>query len=503
MTHALHEGDELAAVDLGSNSFHLVVARVEHGQIRVIDRLRESVRLAAGLSEDGVLNPTKRRQALACLAVFGQRLAHLPDDRVWVVGTQTLRRLKSPRAFLIAAETALGHPVEIVSGREEARLIYLGVAHGLKDNGNRRLVIDVGGGSTEFIIGEGFETIERESLQMGCVAGSLQWFGDGAITRKRYEGAQASIALQMQQFAADFRARGWKEAYGASGTVRAIGAIARALGNREGSITRASVNDIRNRILRAGHFDRLDLPGLQEDRRTIFAGGFVVLDTVMQTLGIDSLQVAETAMREGLLYDMLGRAAEVDPRIATVEGMGQRYAVDVAQAKRVELMAMNLFDQVASVWELDDEHRSWLQFAARVHEIGLAIAHSQHHQHAEYLIENSDLAGFTRFDQEVLAIIVRGHRRNPPLSKLRALPPRAAAPARRLMVLLRLAALLYRARVDERPPRLNAEARADVLSITLPQRWLDSHPLTRTDLDQERDYLKDIGMRLVVGTHTT
>lgn len=500
MTNTLRDGDELAAVDLGSNSFHLVVARVEHGQLRVIDRLRESIRLAAGLSDDGTLTPTKRREALACLAKFGQRLAHLPDDRIWIVGTQTLRRLKSPRAFLIAAETALGHPVEIVSGREEARLIYLGVAHGLKDNGNRRLVIDIGGGSTEFIIGERFETIERESLQMGCVAGSVLWFADGAISRKRYESAQASIALQLQQFAADFRARGWKEVYGSSGTIRAIGSIARALGNQEGTITRASVNEIRERILRVSHSDRLDLPGLQEDRRQIIVAGFVVFDTVMDTLGIKSLQVAETAMREGLLYDMLGRAAESDPRIATIDGLGQRYAVDAAQARRVERMALHLFDQVAAAWELDDEHRAWLQFAARVHEIGLAIAHSQHHQHAEYLLENSDLAGFTRSDQEVLAIIVRGHRRNPPANKLRALPARASAPARRVTVLLRLAALLHRARVDERPPRLTASARGEVLSITLPQRWLESHPLTQTDLDQEQEYLKDLGMKLVVAT---
>lgn len=500
MPNIIKDGEELAAVDLGSNSFHLVVARWEHGQLRVIDRLRESIRLGAGLGEDGSLTPAKRREAMSCLAKFGQRLAHLPDDRVWIVGTQTLRKLKSPRAFLIAAETALGHPVEIVSGREEARLIYLGVAHGLKDKGNRRLVIDIGGGSTEFIIGEGLETIERESLQMGCVATTKQWFGDGHITRKRYAAAQASIALELQQFAADFRARGWKEVYGSSGTIKAIGAIARALGNRDGSITRAKIDEIRAHVLRVGHSERLDLPGLQEDRRAIFAGGFVVFDTVMQTLAIKTLHVAETAMREGLLYDMLGRAAPVNPRLATIDGLGHRYAVDQAQARRVEGLALNLFDQVASAWKLDDEHRSWLQFAARVHEIGLAIAHSQHHQHAEYLLENSDLAGFTQSDQEVLAIIVRGHRRNPPANKLRALPLRVAQSAKRVMILLRLAALLHRARVDEQAPHLLAKARAETLSIVLPQRWLESHPLTRTDLDQERDYLVDIGVKLVVST---
>lgn len=502
MHNTLRDGDELAAVDLGSNSFHLVVARVEHGQIRVIDRLREAVRLAAGLDTDGALSTAKRREALLCLSMFGQRLEHLPSERVWVVGTQTLRKLKSPRAFLVAAETALGHPVEIVSGREEARLIYLGVAHGLKETGDRRLVIDIGGGSTEFIIGERFETIERESLQMGSVTGSQQWFADGVISRKRYQSAYSRIALQLQQFAADFRSRGWNEAYGSSGTVRAIGSVARALGNREGTITRASVNEIRERILRVTHSDRLDLPGLPDDRRGIFVAGFVVFDAVLQTLGIKTLRVAQTAMREGLLYDMLGRAAEVDPRIATIASMAVRYAVDPAQSARVERIALHLFDQVADTWELDVEHRAWLQFAARVHEIGLSIAHSQHHQHAEYLLENSDLAGFTRFDQEVLAIIVRGHRRNPPINKLRALPPRAATPARRLMVLLRLAALFSRARVDEKMPKLLAEAKPAALKLTLSKRWLDAHPLTQTDLDQEQHYLKVLGMKLTITTTT-
>lgn len=500
MPNSIHEGDELAAVDLGSNSFHLVVARFEHGQLRVIDRLRESVRLAAGLNKKGVLSTSKCREALACLAQFGQRLAHLPDERVWVVGTQSLRKIKSARTFLTAAEAALGHPIEIVSGREEARLIYLGVAHGIKDNGKRRLVIDIGGGSTEFIIGERFETLERESLQVGCVTTSMEWFADGAITRKRYDTAKMSIALELQQFAADFRSRGWKAVFGSSGTIRTVGAIARELGEDEGNINQGIMEEIRSRILKAGHNERLTLPALAEDRRNIFTGGFVVLDSVMDVLGIKQMHVCDTAMREGLLYDMLGRAAQKDPREASIASLIQRYGVDMAQANRVERLSMDLFDQVSSSWKLDDEQRTFLQFAARVHEIGLAIAHSQHHQHAEYLLENSDLAGFTRMEQEVLAVIVRGHRRNLPINKLNALPARLLTMVTRLTVLLRLAALLHRARVDERPPRLTAATRGEGLSLTLPKSWLETHPLTRTDLDQERNYLAAFGIILTVRT---
>jgi exopolyphosphatase/guanosine-5'-triphosphate,3'-diphosphate pyrophosphatase len=494
------EGEELAAVDLGSNSFHLVVARYEKGQLQVIDRLREAVRLAAGLGEDGSLTNDKRRQALACLAQFGQRIAHLPDDRVWAVGTNTVRKLKSPRAFLIAAETALGHPIEIVSGREEARLIYLGVAHGIPESSKRRLVVDIGGGSTEFIIGEGFNALERESLQMGCVASTLKYFPGGEISRKRYDDARAGIALELQQFAADYKARGWKECWGSSGTIKAIGEVAHKLGEKDGYISRAVMDEIRDALIKAGHVDAIKLPALSEERRAVIAGGAVILHSVIETLGIKTMQACETAMREGLLWDMVGRAEHRDPREATIEALCQRYSVDEAHAERVERSALTMFDAVAPAWKLDETHRTWLHFAARVHELGLAIAHSQHHQHAAYILAHSDLAGFTRLEQQVLAVVVRGHRRGIPLKELKSVPARAATAAQRLMILLRLAALLPRSRVDERVPKLAIEGDDDSLRLSLPERWLQSHPLTETDLAQEKDHLAAIDFKLVVRT---
>lgn len=498
MQSLLPEGEELAAVDLGSNSFHLVVARYEKGQLQVIDRLREAVRLAAGLSEDGSLSNEKRRHALACLAQFGQRIAHLPDDRVWAVGTNTVRKLRSPRAFLIAAETALGHPIEVVSGREEARLIYLGVARGIPNNSRRRLVIDIGGGSTEFIIGEGFTALERESLQMGCIASTLKYFPNGEINRRRYDEAHASIALELQQFATDYKARGWKECWGSSGTIKAIGEIAHKLGEKDGSITRAVLEEIRDSLIKAGHTDAIKLPGLSEDRRSVIAGGAVILHAVVETLGIKTLQACETAMRDGLLWDMVGRAEHNDPRDATIAALCQRYSVEEAQAERVARSALIMFDAVAARWKLDETHRTWLHFAARVHEIGLAIAHSQHQQHAAYILANSDLAGFTRLEQQVLAVVVRGHRRAIPAKELKSIPTRAAMAAQRLMILLRLAALLHRSRVDERVPKLAIEGDEDSLRLSLPERWLQSHPLTETDLAQEKEHLAAIDFELVV-----
>jgi len=498
--NVLPEGEELAAVDIGSNSFHLVVARYERGQLQVIDRLREAVRLAAGLGDDGSLSADKRRQALACLAQFGQRIAHLPDDRVWAVGTNTVRKLKSPRTFLIAAESALGHPIEIVSGREEARLIYLGVAHGIPESGKRRLVVDIGGGSTEFIIGERFSPIERESLQMGCIATTLKYFPDGAVTRRRYDDARTAIALELQQFAAEYKARGWKECWGSSGTIKAIGDIAHKLGEKDGSITRAVMDEIRDAMVKAGQVDAIKLPTLSDERRSVIAGGAVILHSVIETLGVKSMQACETAMREGLLWDMVGRAEHSDPREATIQALCQRYSVDETHAERVERSALTMFDAVAAAWGLDESHRNWLHFAARVHEVGLAIAHSQHHQHAEYVLANSDLAGFTRLEQQVLATVVRGHRRGVPVNALKALPARAAPFAERLVILLRLAALLHRSRVDERVPKLAIEGGERTLRLSLPDRWLQSHPLTQTDLEQERDYLAAIDFKLVVKT---
>ena len=495
----LREGDTLAAVDLGSNSFHLVVARHENGVPRVIDRLRDPVRLALGLGPDGGLDPARHRRALESLAKFGQRLREVEPSRVRAVATNTVRRLRNPRAFLVTAETALGHPIEVVSGREEGRLIYLGVAHGLPKTRARRLVVDIGGGSTEFIIGRGLEALETESLQMGCVASTLRFFADGRYTQRRWERAREEIAVEFQQFAAEYRARGWSEAVGSSGTIKSIGAISAALGHGE-RVTASSLAEIRERILACGNVGRLKLPGLGEDRRPVLAGGALVLDAAFREFGIESMRVAETAMREGLLHDLLGRAEHRDPREASIDGLAQRHRVDAAQAARVESAALALFDQVEKPWRLGDADRERLAWSARVHEIGLAIAHSQHHVHGAYLVAHSDLFGFTRQEQQALAFIVRAQRRAIPVEELGTLPGREGSTMLRLSVLLRLAALLHRGRGSEPLPRLRAQATSAALKLTLPKQWLAAHPLTRTDLETERGYLGEAGLRLIVAT---
>jgi len=494
----IRDGELLAAVDLGSNSFHLVVARYEHGSLRLIDRMRDSVRMALGLRPDGSLLPESRERALTCLSRFGQRLRSLPHERVRAVATNTVRRLAHPQAFLMLAETALGHPIEIVSGREEARLIYLGVAHDLAKSSQRRLVVDIGGGSTEFIIGQGFEALETESVQMGCIASTLHFFGDGKFTPKRWRQAQTELAVELQQFAADYRARGWGEAIGSSGTAKAIGSIVQANGWSDQGITATSLLRLRDAILTAGSVDNLRLAGLAEERAPLLAGGVAILEAVFETFGLAQMGVCETAMREGLLYDMVGRAMHGDPRAGSIAALASRYAVDRAQAARVHHAAIELFEQVADAWQLGSLEHDLLGWSADIHEIGLAIAHSLHHIHGAYIVANSDLAGFSRQGQQALAAIIRSHRRKPDREAINALPERLRAPVRRLTALLRLAALLERPRTTEPLPPLHLVADDKSLRLELPGGWLDQHPLTRADLEQERDYFKILDLKLQV-----
>lgn len=492
----LAEGELLAAVDLGSNSFHMIVARHTLGQLRVVDRLRESVRTASGLTPRGELTQEALWRALECLERMGQRLRNIPSNRVRAIATNTVRQLRNPQSFLIPGQTALGHRIEVVSGREEARLIYLGVAQGLPPKSSRRLVVDIGGGSTEFIIGEGFEPLERESLQMGCVATTRRFFGTGRLSRKRWKEGLTEISAEFQQFAAGYRALGWKDAIGSSGTVKAIGRIIKALKLGRGEITAEGLAAVREALLGFEEIDSIVLPELSEERRPVIAGGVLVLEAAFNELGLSQMKVAQTAMREGVLYDMLGRVALRDPRDGSIQAMAQRYGVDAAQSARVEATVLSLFDQVAPAWRLGEDERLSLAWAARVHEIGQAIAHSQHHVHGAYLIEHSDIAGFSNQEQQFLAALVRSQRRGLHKSVQAGAGGRDATTTLRCVLLLRLAVLLHRSHDLAGLPALRVEPVAGGLRLCLPLDWLLQHPLSRADLHTERETLREVGLEL-------
>jgi len=487
----------VAAIDLGSNSFHMIVARVSNGDLQVIDRIKEMVRLGAGLQEDKSLDAETQARALDCLQRFGQRLRSMPHDSVRAVGTNTLRQARDAEAFLVAAEQALGHPIEVVAGREEARLVYLGVSHGLTASEERRLVVDIGGGSTELIIGEGFAPIVRESLHMGCVSMSRAWFGDGSISRKNMKKAVIAARLEVSPVETRYKIMGWQAAVGSSGTIRSIRDVVQAAGWSEQGITLPALRELQSALVAAGHIDKLQLEGLSEERKPVFPGGVAVLLGVFEELGIEQMGVSEEALREGLLYDLMGRIQHEDARERTVNALSVRWSADMEHAARVRATAIALLDKLAGSWHLPhDEYADMLAWAASLHEVGLTVAHSQYQKHGAYLLENSDLSGFSRQEQRILAALVRGHRRKFPLAYFMALPNAVTAPAIRLCVILRMAALLHRSRDDATLPDIEVSGDPGSLALVFPAGWLREHPLTRAELKREKQYLKPAGIRL-------
>jgi exopolyphosphatase/guanosine-5'-triphosphate,3'-diphosphate pyrophosphatase len=491
--------DVLAAVDLGSNSFHMVVARYSHGQLVIIDRLREMVRLAAGVAENGRIDKDVAARALACLERFGQRLRDMRARSVRVVGTNALRVAHRKQAFLERARAALGHPIEIISGMEEARLIYLGVAHTMPGEPGRRLVVDIGGGSTELVIGEGLAPLDLESLQMGCVSLSERFFHDGKISARRFERARLAARLELEPVQAAFRRRGWVRSAGSSGTVRAIGEVINALDPQAHSITPAGINRAIEYCVDAGHVRELALEPITEDRRPVFPGGLAILAEVFSVLGVKDMRIADGAMREGLLYDMLGRFRHEDARDRTVRAMQQRYHVDGGQAERVEATVLKFLGQTRGTWRLGEPLAQMsLKWASRLHEIGLDVSHSGYHRHGAYLLENGDMPGFPREEQRLLARLVGAHRRKLTLEGVEELVPPWDRSAIHLIVLLRLAVLLHRGRSSTALPPIELNATPRSLEVRFPARWLKEHPMTSADLQQEVDYLRTSGFRLRV-----
>lgn len=486
----------LAAVDLGSNSFKLQVARVQGEQLYLLDALKEPVRLAAGLDKNKRLDADSQQRALDCLRRFSERLRGLPEGAVRCVGTSALRVAKNADKFLAQAEETLGFPIEIIAGREEARLIYLGVINSLPPSPGRRLVVDIGGGSTECIIGSGASQENRESLLMGCVNFSLRFFPNGKVEKSAMKEAELQARLIAQGIESDFSKDCWDEALGSSGSIRAVADIIEASGWGQG-VTAEGMALLREAMLKAGHIDKLDLPGLRADRRPVLAGGFAILSGLFAELGIKQMQPVTGALREGILYDLLGRMSEHDMREETVAEFMRRYHVDAKQAERVETLALRLFKVLAPADKGErKEARRFLSWAARLHEIGISIAHSGYHKHSAYILENADMPGFSRTDQERLALLVRAQR-----GALAKVPQFMAgaelADIDRLLVwLLRQAVILCRNRAEPGLEEIQAEAISKGYRLQLPQAWLENNLLTQRALEEEASYWSSVGLRV-------
>jgi exopolyphosphatase/guanosine-5'-triphosphate,3'-diphosphate pyrophosphatase len=483
----------LAAVDLGSNSFHLQVARVVGDQIYPLDSLREPIRLGAGLNREKRLDEDSQARALDCVRRFGERLRGFDPHAVRAVGTNTLRVAKNAAGFLKQAEAALGFPIEVVAGREEARLIYVGVAHSLPVSKDKRLVVDIGGGSTEFIIGRGLKPLKLDSLYMGCVSYSLKYFPDGEITKAAMKQAELAARHELQTMVAEFTKGKWQEAVGSSGSARALSEILQLNGFSETGITPDGLERLRSAMIKAGNTKHLALAGIKSDRLPVLPGALAIMTAALSELGIESMVVASGSMRQGILYDLLGRFQHHDMRDITVSQFMQRYHVDSKQARRVANFALSLYRRFTADAEAnDDAAPHYIAWAAKLHEIGISVAYSGYHKHSAYIVQNADMPGFSKMEQWRLATLVLAHRR----SLKRIFTHDVEIVDWRMVMSLRLAALIYRSRADIPLPEIVARVSGNSVRLGIALDWLAANPLTVTALHEEIEEWEAAGFEL-------
>jgi len=479
-----------AAIDLGSNSFHMLIARVQDERVEIIDREKEMIQLARGINSDGHLSMAAQKRALACLARFAERLRDIPKDQIRAVGTKTLRSARQARHFIKSAETLLGVPIQIISGFEEARLVYSGLAHSVANDHNHRLVVDIGGGSTELIIGKDYEPICLESLSMGCVTYTdIHFSKSGRVTSGNFRKAYLEACAELESIRRIYLKAGWKIAYGTSGTIRAI---AELLQPRDGGavITATSLEWLAAEVVG----NKTVLGGVPELRRSVLPAGIAILKAIFDQLKLDNIHVGDASLKEGLLYDSIGRLSDHDSRASTVQALQERYKVDVDQAGRVAQTALHLWRQIDGPPLPRVSRTKILSWAAQLHEVGMSISHSGHHHHGYYILRHSDLAGFGRYEQYILANLVRSHRKGLYEMKFEEMDEQTVAAMVPLVICLRLAVLLHRRREDlDSLPKIEVQSREYKLKFG--KNWLNKHPLTLSGLEQEQDYYSslDIG----------
>ena len=495
----VNSADLVAAVDLGSNSFRMLVAQAVNTpsgtQLRPIDTLRETVRLAAGLTENKLLGNDAYQRGLIAIRRFGERIRGFDPSNVRAVATNTLRVAKNAQQFVRDAEEALGFPIEVIAGVEEARLIYIGAAHEVQAVQGNRLVVDIGGGSTEFIIGKGYEPKLMESLYIGCVSHSLRFFPKGNIDAHAFKEAELAARREIQVISGAYLKSGWSQVIGSSGTARALADV---IGSNDfnghgdgesGLITREGLKNLKKHLLKYEHVNQVELIGLKDDRRAVWPGGLAIMLAAFDELGIEEMEVTDAALRSGVLYDLLGRSQHHDMRYVTVEQFMQRYAVDREQADRVSKLAADFLKQLPKP---ESENRAdnvaLLQWAANLHEIGLSISHNGYHKHSAYIAGNADMPGFSKNDQARLASLLIGH-----TGKLGKLANNHSFEDWRMLFCLRLAQVLCRGRNDTSFPKVKVSELDGSYSVYLPRDWVAEHPLTEFSLLKEAAEWERVG----------
>ena len=488
-----------AAIDLGSNSFHMIIAREVHGQMQVIDKHKEMVRLRSGLDKKGKLTKEAFANGIACLERFGQLIKDIPANNVRAVGTNTLRNAKNSREFLTQARVALGHSIQIISGQEEARLIYMGVANGLPNSDEQRLVMDIGGGSTEFIIGQEYKNRHLTSTEMGCVSISEAFFPKGKITEEAFNEATARCRQILRPHRRTLIKKGWDIAIGASGSIKSIGQILEINSWSESGITLQGMMDLQKELIKSGNIKDLRVAGLKDERRPVLAGGLAILIATFMELHIDHMQVSANALREGLIIDTLGRLNDEDARETSVKAMQKWMKVDVDQADAVAHTADSLFKQSHNLWKLHSdsfELKRLLKWACQLHEIGISVSFKRARHHGAYLIANSDMGGFNQQEKLILSILVQNQRGKCCDIFAEELDDSVKEIIIYLVVLLRLAARIHRGRDLETVDPILRIADDNSIYLEFEDNWLNDHPLTHMDLETEAKHLEGMGFSL-------
>ncbi len=472
-----------AAIDLGSNSFHMLVVREVAGSIQTLTRIKRKVRLAAGLNSDNVLSAEAMERGWQCLRLFAERLQDIPQPQIRVVATATLRIAVNADEFIAKAQEILGCPVQVISGEEEARLIYQGVAH-TTGGADQRLVVDIGGASTELVTGSGAQTTSLFSLSMGCVTWLERYFTNRNLAQENFDEAEKAAREVLRPAADKLRFHGWKVCVGASGTVQALQEIMMAQGMDE-RITLAKLQQLKQRAIHCGRLEELEIEGLTLERALVFPSGLAILIAIFTELNIQCMTLAGGALREGLVYGMLHLPVDQDIRSRTLRNIQRRFMVDTDQANRVTQLAVHLLEQVKDEWHLEAISRELLQSACQLHEIGLSVEYKQAPLHAAWLVRNLDLPGFTPAQKKLLATLLLNQTNPVDLSSLHqqnAVPPRIAE---HLCRLLRLAIIFAARRRDDLVPHITLQAQDENLTLTLPEGWLEHHPLGTELIDQE------------------
>lgn len=492
-----HSDKSYAAIDLGSNSFHMMIANYTDDRIIVVDRLKEMVRLAFGLSENKHLNEDSMQIALQCLEKFAQRTKNIPITNIRAVGTNTLRQAKNGNDFLVRANACLEHDIEIISGREEARLIYLGVANTIFNDKDQRLIIDIGGGSTEFIIGQGYDAKITESLYMGCVNISQRFFKDGNISLNSINKARMASLQELENIRKQYNSHGWDMVIGTSGSIRAVLDVVEEENLGTTVITAKSISKIIKSLIKFGHIEKINFASLSANRKPVFIGGIIILSAIFEALNIKEMEYSYGALREGLLYDLIGRQNDKDIREQTVELLMSSYNVDKAYSHNLINTVKNIFDKTEKPWKLDkNKDLKMIIWAAKLNEIGLAISHSQYHKHGAYIVSNSDMLGFSRQEQYIISVLIRSHRRKFPIDIFNSISSQKLKEKLiKMAIVLRLAVVLNRGKnLSELPVNVIVDNKNILLKFK--NEWLSSKPLTEDNLKTEAYLLEITGYKL-------